>query len=192
MCRLWSPWGFLSFEHPLPLLGIGTIDFAGTSVVHMVGGLSAFIGAYFIGPRKGRYLADGKPNPAWAAGHSAMLVCFGTFILWTGWYDFDMTPHSPGTLHTDTSMFVAPRMACCRYGFNSGSAIAISGREAIVSRTAVVSTAGAAGGALAAVAYDAIFGGRQYRYGRWCLFPRETAVIILAHHLKCCHHLLQI
>ena len=75
----------MSWENETPLLGIGVLDFAGTSVVHMVGGLSALCGAYFIGPRKGRFGPDGKPNPDWHAGHSAMLVCTGTMVLWTGW-----------------------------------------------------------------------------------------------------------
>lgn len=83
--RLWAPAGWMSWENPKPLLGIGVLDFAGTTVVHMTGGVSALVGAYFIGPRKGRFGPDGKPNPEWDAGHSAMLVCTGTMVLWTGW-----------------------------------------------------------------------------------------------------------
>jgi Amt family ammonium transporter len=59
------------------------IDFAGCSVIHMLGGITAFISAFFCGPRLGRFGADGKVHPDWR-GHSTTLVVIGTFILWTG------------------------------------------------------------------------------------------------------------
>jgi hypothetical protein len=75
----------MSIDNKNPLLGVGVVDFAGTSVVHMAGGVTSLVAAYFIGARRGRFLPDGKPNPDWKAGHSVVLVTIGTFILWTGW-----------------------------------------------------------------------------------------------------------
>lgn len=64
---------------------VGMLDAAGSAVVHMVGGISGLCGAVIIGPRTGRFDADGKPNSGFR-GHSAPLVCLGTFLLWFGWY----------------------------------------------------------------------------------------------------------
>lgn len=62
----------------------GYRDFAGSSVVHMVGGILAMLGAIFIGPRKDRVW--GKPPK----GHNMVLATLGTFILWFGWYGFNV------------------------------------------------------------------------------------------------------
>ncbi|CAD7696073.1 unnamed protein product [Ostreobium quekettii] len=67
--------------------GTGVIDFAGCGVVHMVGGLSGLAGAWMVGPRLGRFDADGKPREI--PGHSASLALLGVFILWFGWYGFN-------------------------------------------------------------------------------------------------------
>ena len=83
-CRVWSEHGWASAANAKPLLDIGMIDFAGCGAVHFVGGLSGFIGATVLGPRTGRFAADGRPNPA-MRGHSAPLVVIGTFLLWVGW-----------------------------------------------------------------------------------------------------------
>jgi len=73
--------GFLS-----GIFGFGMIDFAGCSVVHMVGGFAGLTGAVIVGPRLGRF-ADGKVVAM--PGHSATLCTLGTFILWFGWYGFN-------------------------------------------------------------------------------------------------------
>lgn len=65
----------------------GMIDFAGCGVVHMTGGFAALAGAYFVGPRIGRFTQDGQV--AEMPGHSATLVVLGTFLLWFGWYGFN-------------------------------------------------------------------------------------------------------
>ena len=65
----------------------GMIDFAGCGVVHMTGGFAALAGAYFVGPRIGRFTQDGEV--AEMPGHSATLVVLGTFLLWFGWYGFN-------------------------------------------------------------------------------------------------------
>ncbi|MGN0034274.1 MAG: ammonium transporter, partial [Coriobacteriales bacterium] len=66
---------------------IGFFDWAGSNVIHMVGGAIALVGALFLGPRIGKYDKDGKPNAI--SGHSITLGCLGVFILWFGWYGFN-------------------------------------------------------------------------------------------------------
>lgn len=62
-------------------------DFAGSTVVHGVGGISALVGAWLLGPRFGRFGADGSPHVI--AGHNMPLVGMGVFILWFGWFGFN-------------------------------------------------------------------------------------------------------
>jgi len=66
---------------------MGFADFAGSTVVHAVGGWSAFIGAMLLGPRIGKY-TNGKTVKA-IAGHSIPLAALGVFILWFGWFGFN-------------------------------------------------------------------------------------------------------
>lgn len=65
----------------------GAIDFAGCTVVHMVGGFAGLAGAAVVGPRLGRFDSEGKVVPI--PGHSATLATLGTFLLWFGWYGFN-------------------------------------------------------------------------------------------------------
>jgi Amt family ammonium transporter len=62
-------------------------DFAGSTVVHAVGGVSALVGAWLLGPRYGRFREDGSPNVI--GGHNMPLVTLGALILWFGWYGFN-------------------------------------------------------------------------------------------------------
>lgn len=62
-------------------------DFAGSALVHMTGGCAAFMGAFFLGPRIGKYGADGKPRAI--AGHNIPFAILGCFILLVGWYGFN-------------------------------------------------------------------------------------------------------
>lgn len=62
-------------------------DFAGSAVVHSVGGVLAFIGAIALGPRLGKYRKDGKSNAI--PGHSLAMAALGVFILWMGWFGFN-------------------------------------------------------------------------------------------------------
>lgn len=72
----------------LSILGTtGARDFAGSGVVHMVGGLAAFIGAAMVGPRIGKFNKDGTPNMI--KGHNLPFVVIGTFILFFGWFGFN-------------------------------------------------------------------------------------------------------
>ncbi|MGE3804030.1 MAG: ammonium transporter [Gemmataceae bacterium] len=65
----------------------GFIDFAGSTVVHSVGGWAALVGAIMLGPRIGKYSEDGKPQVI--PGHSIPLAGLGVFILWFGWFGFN-------------------------------------------------------------------------------------------------------
>ena len=67
--------------------GIGFADFAGSGVVHAVGGMVGLAGAMVLGPRFGKYTKDGKPRVI--PGHSITLAALGTFILWFGWFGFN-------------------------------------------------------------------------------------------------------
>lgn len=62
-------------------------DFAGSGVVHMTGGIAALMGALFLGPRIGRYAADGSPRAI--PGHNIPFAILGVFILWVGWFGFN-------------------------------------------------------------------------------------------------------
>ena len=68
-------------------IGDGFSDFAGSTIVHSVGGWAALTGAIIIGARKGKYGADGKINPM--PGANLPLATLGTFILWFGWFGFN-------------------------------------------------------------------------------------------------------
>jgi ammonium transporter, Amt family len=68
-------------------LGHGHVDFAGSSVVHMVGGVAALAGAIVLGPRLGKFAKDGTPNPI--PGHNIPMAVAGTFILAFGWFGFN-------------------------------------------------------------------------------------------------------
>ncbi|WP_338550082.1 ammonium transporter [Roseovarius phycicola] len=65
----------------------GFSDFAGSTVVHSVGGWAALAGAIILGPRLGKYGKDGKVNPF--PGSNLALATLGTFILWLGWFGFN-------------------------------------------------------------------------------------------------------
>ncbi len=83
--------------------GAGFKDFAGSTVVHSVGGWLALIGAVALGPRIGRFTKDGTPRPI--PGHSISLVVLGVFILWLGWFGFN--PGSQLAIHGGNADAVA-------------------------------------------------------------------------------------
>lgn len=107
---IWNSQGWLA--------QMGFHDYAGSTAIHMVGGISALIGAAFLGPRIGKYVKDkktGKLKAKAIPGHSLTLGALGVFILWFGWYGFN------GAAATDTetlaSIFLtttmAPAVATC-------------------------------------------------------------------------------
>ncbi|MHC4144990.1 MAG: ammonium transporter [Planctomycetota bacterium] len=69
------------------LENLGFLDFAGSTVVHSVGGWLALAGAIVLGPRLGKYAPDGKPKAI--LGHNIPLAALGVFILWFGWFGFN-------------------------------------------------------------------------------------------------------
>ncbi len=69
------------------LSDLGFHDFAGSTAVHMVGGVASLIGAWILGPRIGKYGKDGKPKAI--PGHSLTLGALGVFILWFCWFGFN-------------------------------------------------------------------------------------------------------
>ena len=66
---------------------LGFLDFAGSTVVHSIGGWLALAGAIVLGPRVGKYSPDGKPRAI--TGHNIPLAALGVFILWFGWFGFN-------------------------------------------------------------------------------------------------------
>jgi Amt family ammonium transporter len=76
-------------------LGHGAVDFAGSGVVHSMGGVIALAGAIIIGPRIGKYGPDGKPRAM--PGHNIPLAILGTFILAFGWFGFNPGSTLAGT-----------------------------------------------------------------------------------------------
>jgi Amt family ammonium transporter len=134
---IWSANGFLSAFREDAFLGVGCIDFAGSSVVHLTGGATSLVAAIVLGPRKGRfYDEDGNPleEPVTFQGHSVALQILGTFVLWFGWY-----------------------------GFNPGSALIIDNpaSAATASLAAVTTTMGAASGCISALFTDSIIDARK-------------------------------
>ena len=80
---VWSNDGWLSsFNADAPLK---VVDFAGSGVVHMTGGVAALWGAAAVGPRRGRF----EQPPSVIEGHSSALQVLGTMLLWFGWYGFN-------------------------------------------------------------------------------------------------------
>lgn len=95
------------------LANLGFVDFAGSTAIHMVGGLSALIGAAMLGPRIGKFDENGKPQPI--LGHNIPIGALGVFILWFGWYGFngaaaDSPEHLAQIFVTTT---IAPAIATC-------------------------------------------------------------------------------
>jgi ammonium transporter, Amt family len=103
------------------LTGLGFHDFAGSTVVHSVGGWAALMGAMILGPRMGKYVrSNGSVSVKALPGHNIPLAALGVFILWFGWY-----------------------------GFNAGSTL--SGMSVDIARVAATTTLAASAGALSAL-----------------------------------------
>jgi ammonium transporter, Amt family len=69
------------------IMGTGFADFAGSTVVHSVGGWAALVGAILLGPRLGKYRKDGRVSPI--PGHNMALATLGGLVLWLGWFGFN-------------------------------------------------------------------------------------------------------
>lgn len=97
------------------LSNLGFADFAGSTVVHAVGGFAALIGTIILRPRTGKYNPDGTPNVI--AGHSIPLASLGVFILWFGWFGFN-----PGS-----TLSVGDGSLIARVAINTNLAAAMGG-----------------------------------------------------------------
>lgn len=103
---------------------LGFHDFAGSTVVHSVGGWAALMGAMVLGPRAGKYIrSNGLVTVKALPGHNIPLAALGVFILWFGWY-----------------------------GFNAGSTL--SGTDVSIARVAVTTTLAASAGGIAAMFFS--------------------------------------
>jgi len=93
----------------------GFSDFAGSTVVHSVGGWAALAGAIILGARKGKFTADGKVHPI--PGSSMPLATLGTFILWLGWFGFNgasqLAMGTNGDVSDISRIFVNTNLAAC-------------------------------------------------------------------------------
>jgi Amt family ammonium transporter len=67
--------------------GMGFVDFAGSTVVHSIGGWAALAGVMMLGPRMGKFMADGSVRPI--PGHNMGFATLGTLVLWLGWFGFN-------------------------------------------------------------------------------------------------------
>jgi Amt family ammonium transporter len=146
-------------------IGHGHVDFAGSSVVHMVGGVAALAGAIVLGPRIGKYAKDGTPNPI--PGHNLPMAIAGTFILAFGWFGFNAGSTLSGTdlriavvavntmLASATGAIAAMWYVWARYGKPDPSMMVngmLAGLVAITAPCAFVNSAAAATiGAIAGV-----------------------------------------
>ena len=88
-------WGNLLLDNAAWLAEKGFIDFAGSTVVHSIGAWVALAGLVVIGPRVGRFDANGRPLPI--TGHSAVLATAGAIVLWVGWIGFNGGSTTAGT-----------------------------------------------------------------------------------------------
>lgn len=84
---VWSGAGWLNTYSGSTEGNWGFTDFAGSTVVHSVGGWASLVGAMILGPRLGRFGPNGKPRVI--PGHNMSLAALGTFILWLGWFGFN-------------------------------------------------------------------------------------------------------
>lgn len=96
-------------------------DFAGSTIVHSVGGWVALVGAAIIGPRIGKYGKDKKSRAI--PGHNLTIACLGVFILWFGWFGFNpgsqLAVAGEGNRTAISHVFLTTNLAACTGGFFS-------------------------------------------------------------------------
>ena len=115
--------GWLSNADPdsfmMSVFGYTFHDFAGSTVVHSVGGWIALVGAAILGPRLGKYGKDGKSKAI--PGHNLTLACLGVFILWFGWFGFNPGSQLAAAGYGDQTaishVFLTTNLAACTGGF---------------------------------------------------------------------------
>lgn len=118
---VWSGAGWLNTYSGSTDGNWGFTDFAGSTVVHSVGGWAALMGAIILGPRLGKYGPDGKPRTI--AGHNMSLAALGTFILWLGWFGFNpgsqLAIASQGNADAVAMVAVTTNLAAAAGGFTA-------------------------------------------------------------------------
>ena len=130
--------GLLSSDGFIGLaLGVGYLDFAGATVVHMVGGLAGLVGAKMVRPRKTRFDANGNSQPI--PGHSMLLAVLGTLFLAFGWYGFNVGTQATVLAAADGAL-----------SFNGGA----------LGQVVLNTTLGMGGGAVAAMIVSASWQGK--------------------------------
>ncbi len=98
---------------------MGFTDFAGSTAVHMVGGVAALVGAKVLGPRIGKFGSDGKPRAI--PGHSLTLGALGVFILWFCWFGFNgasTVSMTDGAIVQASNVFVTTNIAAAAAAFS--------------------------------------------------------------------------
>lgn len=118
---------------------LGALDFAGSGVVHAVGGFVALAGAWMLGPRMGKFKKDGTPNAI--PGHNMSYVVLGTFILFFGWFGFN-----PGSTLAATELRIS---VIATNTFLAGVAGAVAALYFTLARTGKADVTMACNGALA-------------------------------------------
>lgn len=107
----WSGNGLLNYTDSngdsVSVVGPALMDFAGSGIVHLAGGVGALVGIITVGPRQGRW--DGDKSGEFD-GHSIPFCVLGTFFLWFGWYGFN--PGSTGSMHAASTAYTAGLVAC--------------------------------------------------------------------------------
>ena len=94
------------------LSNLGFIDFAGSTVVHSVGGWAGLAGAIILGPRTGKYIRlNGKTTVKAIPGHNIPLASLGVFILWFGWFGFNAGSTTAGTDLTIATIAVTTNLS---------------------------------------------------------------------------------
>lgn len=108
-----------TFMHEV--FGTGFHDFAGSTVVHSVGGWLALIGAWILGPRRGKYDRNGKSRAI--PGHSLSLAGMGVFILWFGWFGFNpgsqLAAYGEANSIAISHTFITTNMSACTAGVST-------------------------------------------------------------------------
>lgn len=117
----WSGSGFLNYTNDdgegVSAFGPGYMDFAGSGIVHLVGGVGALCGAVFVGPRKGRFVPDSTDD---FNAQNVPFQVLATFALWFGWYGFNAgstgAMHDKATANTAGLVAVNTTLAPCIAG----------------------------------------------------------------------------